>query len=161
MHFWLRMVKKVLLFNHFIIILFKFTTQKREKFQGENANPLTEELGSDMHWPLFFHFLVVCCFLLFAESHKTSWKFVNWGKNCKTFFPPAGFDPRSTDWESGVLPIRPRKLRYDKSMIEEKSCFSFLVFKGFIVIKIPLCPVDLYLISEKSIWKNQVWRLDF
>jgi hypothetical protein len=43
------MVKKVLLFNHFIIILFKFTTQKREKFQGENANPLTEELGSDMH----------------------------------------------------------------------------------------------------------------
>ena len=42
------MLKKVSLFNHFIIIMFKFTTQKREKFQGENANPLTEELGSDI-----------------------------------------------------------------------------------------------------------------
>ena len=31
-----------------MIIFVKFTTQKREKFQGENANPATEELGSDI-----------------------------------------------------------------------------------------------------------------
>ena len=44
MHFCPNMFKKVSLFNHFIIILFKFTTQKR----GKNANPATEDLGSDI-----------------------------------------------------------------------------------------------------------------
>ena len=38
------MVKKIVLFNHPLIILVKFTTQKREKFQAEDAAVLTERL---------------------------------------------------------------------------------------------------------------------
>ena len=41
------------------------------------------------------------------------------------------------------------------------SCAASIFYRKIIRFGLVLPPVDLYLISEKSIWKNQVWRTGF
>ena len=103
-HFWPKMLKKVSSFNHFIIILLNFTTQKMQ-------------ILSLKKWFLIFFDLYFFTFvgLLLPIAR---WKSQNLLKVSKLrqnvqkfFFPLAGFDPQFSVWESGVLAARPWEFR--------------------------------------------------
>ena len=110
MQFLPKMFKKVSLFNHVIIFCSNLLHKKEKNFKVKML------IHSLKYWVLiffdlyFFLFLLVCCFILLTESHKTSWKFQNWGRIRKSLFPLAGFYPWIS-WESGFLATRPRELR--------------------------------------------------
>ena len=56
-----------------------------------------------LKWPWLLRF-----FAKMQEEHFENQFLV---KKHKSLFPLAGFDPQSTAWQSGVLAIRPPKLR--------------------------------------------------